>query len=121
MAILSNSQIDTQLALDIVEGYSKSHKYKINASKSATIPFHSTVHTELMIDNEEMPYCEEAVHLGISRRSNNSLDVDDRIQCARRTLYALMGAGMHGRNGIPPHIAFHVWSTYVLPRMLYGI
>ena len=41
MAILSNAQTDTQMALNIVENYSKSHKYKINASKSATVPYSS--------------------------------------------------------------------------------
>ena len=121
MAILSNSQIDTQLALNIVDNYAINHRYKINASKSAVIPYHSAVHTTLTVNDEEMPYCDEAVHLGISRKISDSFDVEGRIRCVMRTVYALMGAGLHGRNGIPPHKAFHIWSTYVLPRMLYGI
>jgi len=120
-AILSNSQADTQKALNIVESYAKSHKYNINASKSATIAYNSAVHTKLTIDGEPMPYCEEATHLGIARNASNSLDTDERIQRARRTMYALMGAGLHGRNGLPPHLSYHIWCTYVLPRMLYGI
>ena len=121
MAILSNTQTDTQMALNIVENYSKSHKYKINASKSATVPYSSSVYTELTIDHESIPYSEEAIHLGISRKTNNALDVDERIRRARRAAYALMGAGLHGRNGLPPHVSFHIWVIYVLPRMLYGI
>ena len=79
-----------------------------------TVPYISSVYTELTIDHENIPYCEEAVHLGISRKTNNSLDVDERIQRARRAAYALMGAGLHGRNGLPPHITFHIWTTYSL-------
>ena len=79
MDILFNAQTDTHMALNIVENYSKSHKYKINASKSATVPYSSSVYTELTIDHESIPYYEKAVHLGISRKTNNSLDVDERI------------------------------------------
>jgi hypothetical protein len=32
-----------------------------------------------------------------------------------------MGAGLHGRNGLAPKVSYKLWSTYVLPRMLYGI
>ena len=70
MAILSNTQIDTQMALNIVENHSKSHKYRINTSKRSTVPYSSSVYTELTIDHEGIPYSEEAVHLGISRTTN---------------------------------------------------
>ena len=36
-------------------------------------------------------------------------------------MYALMGAGMHGKNGLAPHISYQLWMTYVIPRMLYGL
>ena len=100
------------------------HKYKHKQDqciKSATVPYSSSVYTELTIGHESTPYCEEAVHLGISRKTNNFLDVDEKIQRARRAAYALMGADLHGRNVLPPHTAFNIWTTYVLPRMLFGI
>ena len=59
MAILSNSPTDTQLALDIVSSYAKDHRYKINASKSATISYGSVVNVGLEIDGENIPYSEE--------------------------------------------------------------
>ena len=102
MAILSNSPTDTQLALDIVSSYAKDHRYKINASKSATISYGSVVNVGLEIDGENIPYSEESMHLGISRNINNVLNVDDRIQLARRTMYALMGAGLHGEEWACP-------------------
>lgn len=36
-------------------------------------------------------------------------------------MYPLMGAGLHGINGINPLISYKLWKTYVIPRMLYGI
>ena len=36
-------------------------------------------------------------------------------------MYSLMGAGLHGINGINPLIAWKLWRTFVVPRMLYGI
>jgi hypothetical protein len=32
-----------------------------------------------------------------------------------------MGAGLHGINGINPLIAWKLWRTFVVPRMLYEI
>ena len=32
-----------------------------------------------------------------------------------------MGSGFHGMNGISPAISIHIYRTYVLPRVLYGL
>jgi hypothetical protein len=32
-----------------------------------------------------------------------------------------MGAGLHGINGINPLIAWKLWRTFIVPRMLYEI
>jgi hypothetical protein len=40
---------------------------------------------------------------------------------ARRTSYALMGAGLHGLNGLPPAVYIHIYKIYNLPRLLYGL
>ena len=47
--------------------------------------------------------------------------IEKRISIARGTMYSLMGAGLHGINGINPLIAWKLWRTFVVPRMLYGI
>ncbi|CAG2218577.1 Ubiquitin-associated domain-containing protein 2 [Mytilus edulis] len=36
-------------------------------------------------------------------------------------MYSLLGAGLHGINGINPLLSYKLWRTYVIPRMLYGI
>jgi hypothetical protein len=40
---------------------------------------------------------------------------------ARRTVFALMGAGLHGLNGVNPKVAIHLIQIYVMPRLLYGL
>jgi hypothetical protein len=66
-----------------------------------------------------------ASHLGIRRDTSSKfgvkLVVPDRIQTARKTVYALMGAGLHGMNGINPMVSIHMIKCFVLPRLLYGL
>ena len=57
-------------------------------------------------------------NLGMTRNTNESID-DKMIQTGRQTLYNLFGAGLHRRNGLNPKIAKHIWSTYVIPRLIW--
>jgi hypothetical protein len=43
--------------------------------------------------------------------------VENRIVTARKTVFALMGAGLHGLNGVNPKISIHLVQTYVTPRL----
>ncbi|KAK3098341.1 hypothetical protein FSP39_018607 [Pinctada imbricata] len=63
----------------------------------------------------------ETKHLGIERNESNTPNTQERIKTTRKTLYSLLGAGLHGCNGISPIISFNMWTTYVTPRMLHGI
>jgi hypothetical protein len=49
------------------------------------------------------------------------LHVQEKVKLARRTLYALMGAGLHGLNGLHPLVSVHLYKTYVIPRFLTGL
>jgi hypothetical protein len=60
-------------------------------------------------------------NLGMTRNTNESIDNDKMIQTGRQTLHNLFGAGLHGRNGLNPKIAKHIWSTYVIPRLIFGL
>ena len=37
-----------------------------------------------------------------------------------RTMYALFGAGLHGRNGFNPMVSAKIWTTYIRPRLLHN-
>ena len=74
-------------------------------------------------DKEVIP-TESLTHLGIDRYANDpspDASIDDRLSLGRRSAYALMGSGFHGMNGISPAISIHIYRTYVLPRVLYGL
>ena len=67
-------------------------------------------------------------HLGLTRKaksndnSNDNSDlITERIQLARSTAYALMGAGLHGLNGVNPEVSVSLWNLYIQPRLLYGL
>ena len=60
-------------------------------------------------------------HLGILKDERNHVKLEGRIKKARNALYALFGAGLHGRNGLPPGTSLHIWLAYVEPILLYGL
>ena len=60
-------------------------------------------------------------HIGIERKPCSQDVVETRIKTDRRTSRALMGAGMHGYNGINPEIIMKIWNTYVRPRLVFGL
>jgi hypothetical protein len=60
--------------------------------------------------------------IGFFLTGNNRKElVQTRITTARRTVFALMGAGLHGLNGVNPKVAIHHIQIYVMPRLLYGL
>jgi hypothetical protein len=73
------------------------------------------------MDTEEIKQATETKHLGIKRNNKNNIDIEDRIKLARRTIYALLGPGLHARRGMSPVVAYKLWKTYVISRALYGI
>ena len=53
-------------------------------------------------------------HLGIEKQKNNRPDIEKRISIARGTMYSLMGAGLHGINGINPLIAWKLYQECIM-------
>ena len=77
----------------------------------------------IKLNNTIIQTSTKETHLGIIRSCNGSNEdtIYERIKLARRTCYALMGAGLHGLNGVGPEVAKKLWSTYVMPRLMYGL
>jgi hypothetical protein len=74
-----------------------------------------------MLHDAPLEQVDSYKHIGIQRDSNKSTLVSERIKLARRTLYALMGAGLHGYNGVNPEVGIKLWNIYVCPRLLFGL
>ena len=58
---------------------------------------------------------------GIVRNVNGKSDIEQKVNLGRKTAYSLMGAGFHGGGGLKPSQNGHIWSTFVVPRLLYGL
>ena len=62
-------------------------------------------------------------HLGLTRteKSENSINIAERISTARRTLYALIKTGVHGTSGLNPKFSYEIYQINVIPRLLYSL
>ena len=63
----------------------------------------------------------KATHLGIVRNVNGKPYIDEKISLGRKTAYSLMGAGFHGVGRLNALQNGYIWSTFVVPRLLYGL
>ena len=54
--------------------------------------------------------------------ANDNKDIiNNRIISARRAMYSLMGAGLHGLNGVGLEVSMVQYNTCALPTRLYGL
>ena len=61
------------------------------------------------------------MHLGISRSVKDKVNVEEKVVLGRKTAYSLMGAGFHSVNGVKTCLNGHIWNTFVVPRLIYGL
>ena len=110
--------------LSIVSAYSRRERYVINPTKTTITVYpgnnnksNSNKISSWKLGSTEIHPTDSFTYLGISRNSEK-LSPDELI--SQRIQLALMGAGLHGTNGISPVIAWRMYLTYVLPRLLYN-
>ena len=131
MMVLAPNLPELQVIMAMIEDYANAEQYNIHPTKSEIIPFnmksdegltHLMSNSPVTLNGNPVPIKETTTHLGIKRGLTSSkLTVEARISTGRRTLYALMGAGLHGTNGLPVKISIKLYETYVQTRVLYGI
>ncbi|MES9881858.1 MAG: reverse transcriptase family protein [Sedimenticola sp.] len=128
--LMSSSSEELQLMLHLASSYSQEHRYIIHPQKSAVVRIatnsahqKSELVSEWKIGHTDILVQTEARHLGLIRtqRHEGARNIEDRIKLARRTLYSLMKAGVHGTSGINPRVSYKIYRTYVLPRLLYSL
>ena len=128
--LASNNMTELQHMLDEACIYSQKERYILHPQKSAVIPVKSKHPLSFWRDlapwslnDEKVQVVDSGKHLGVERniQSTNKDVIQERTMIGRRTTYALMGAGLHGLNGINPKIALKLIQTYVEPRYLYGM
>lgn len=127
VALISYSPDELQNMLNVTFNYSTRECYNIHPQKSMVIPKVKSKRSEENLNwslgHNDILITNNGVHLGIIRAVKNELtiNVDERISCARKSLYSLIGTGVHGTNGLLPSQCLSMYNTYVLPRLLYGL
>ena len=113
--------------LNIPEDYANSEHYTISETKSVVlcVSDKDSEKRSFRINNSEVPVVETATHLGIPRdncsKFGTNLVAEERISSARKAVYAMMGAGLHGINGLNPLVSMHLIKIYIIPRLVYGL
>jgi hypothetical protein len=122
MLLLSSDELSMQNMLDTVQAYSSQHLYKINPEKTTLTVIGGKGDVNLFLGTERLQPTARFTHLGISRSSKGDCKlVEERIALARRTVYALIPAGLYGQDGLSPAVSRKIIMAYVTPRMIYGL
>lgn len=114
--------------INAVQNYSVQEKYSLQPAKCKIIKSGKQLTEDPFnfdLNGERLENVETAVHLGITHHKNNGktikTHIDGNISKARRTMYSLMGTGLHGKNGLNPVSCLQLFHVYVLPVLLYGL
>ena len=132
--LLATDEDSLQFMVKLVNELMNKERMKIHPQKSS-ISILGITDTEMEFFKEVQPWQINGIplpitptftHLGIeydfsSNTASLNRTVEARLQKGRNTTYALMGAGLHGTNGINPIISWHIYKVYVQPRVLYSL
>jgi hypothetical protein len=126
MLLLSNYRHELQSQFHTASGYSCRERYIIHPVKTEVTAYNiKGGETDTWsLGDSELKLSDSILHLGITRQKGQAyIDsiVEDRVTAARRALYSLLGAGVHGTNGLPPKVTRVIYTLYVLPVLLHGV
>jgi hypothetical protein len=128
LALISNSRVGMQLLVNETAVDASQERLKFSETKTVMLDLkhgkkQPNYSRQITLYDSSIKEVEEGKHLGIIRSNDgkNTKTVDSRIQLARRTAYALMGAGLHGLHGLSPQVSLKILNTYVLPRLTFGL
>jgi hypothetical protein len=128
--LLAKAPTNLQVMINTVDRYSKRERYNIHPQKSAIIQISSSMQLssfQWQLGSEEVGLSKSATHLGIDTKGAQSREhchtewIQDKLKSARRTVYGLIGTGLHGVNGLDPQTGIRIYNLYVLPKLLYGL
>ena len=125
-ATLSPSIMGAKTQICIAETDSNMQRYRFNPRKTKVIIINKPKNQpdpEIKLYNSPLEISQQERHLGIERTPDGkaTATVKDRIKSSRRATYSLMGAGLHGLNGIGPKVSLHMIELYIIPILTYGL
>ena len=129
VVLAAHDSLQLQEMINEIAIYSARERYILHPQKSMVLPLDQKAisyweqYSPWSINDVPIKVADQIKHLGVERKSAscNKVTINNRIQVGRRAAYALMGAGLHGLNGLNPKIAWKLIDTFVEPRYLYGL
>jgi GR25 family glycosyltransferase involved in LPS biosynthesis len=119
IALIANTRAELQDMLDLVQYNTNRDLVKINATKSEIVTSAKTKDKDSFIFNgQNIEQTSSTKHLGITRTKFCKVNIEDRLQSGRRTIYAMLGPGLKSMVGL---VALKIRKTYALPRCIYGM
>ena len=125
LTLMSHSQTEMQSMVPTSGDFANRTRFVIHPKKSCILTYWDKYaqqkSTNYLMNGVEMTQVQHSTHLGIQRESTNKANIAEKISLGRRTAYSLMGAGLHCGNGLKQSVCGKLWTTYVVPRLLYGL
>ena len=125
VAVASSKPEPLQSLVSTSENYGSMERYEFQLVQSVVLKVKQAENYEdyvWLLNGEPMPVVTESMHVGIVRSASTQVTaVQENVTKARRTLYSLMPSGCHGHNGLNQKSTIHLFQTYVLPTLIYGM
>ena len=127
-ALIHSNSVNLQAALNSCSKFAAQERFDFSCKKSKILVYDISNRNNIPKSNWKLnenfiETVKSQGHLGLVRDSS-SLEYknsDRALQIGRRTCYSLFGAGLHGLNGLNPKTSFHIWNTYIVPRIICGL
>jgi len=130
VCLMGDTAYDTQVLINITNNFANEERYQLQPKKTVAINL-KTKHKgadsadAFTLGETTLNNVDSAQHLGVHRTAsvaeNADVNVNSNLSKARRALYSLFGAGLHGENGLDPATAIQLFKVYILPVLLYGL
>ena len=125
LAFIANSGNEMQYMLDDSGDFSNQDRYIIHPTKSSVLAYpkqHKKVEQRNFQQYSKSIKLEAStVHLGIHRDISIKVNIEEKINLARKSAYSLIGARLHAGNGLSQSICAHMWTTYIVPNLTNGL
>ena len=130
LLFMSSSDGELQLMFSLAYINSQEKRYVIHPQKTTAQRRNvnkavrsSEIVKDWKLGSKEAKVDSKFTHRGLIRteKSETSFNIAERINAARRTLYALIKTCVHGTSGLNPRISYKIYQVYVIPRLLYSL
>ncbi len=125
VCLLSDSHLGAQSLLSIAQMDANRKRYDFNEKKTKIVHINSpgNIQRPLLLNGKPVDYSQQETHLGIQRNSDGAArtTIIERIKAARRTCYALLGAGVYTLGSLSPEVTVPIIRSYIAPVLLYGL